>query len=412
MPENINKFLQKQARLGDFDSQGRFTMDLQKARKRLAADALASSHHFLLKFVQLANALNARRVDVLVLRTHTELVMELADADIEGVGPTDAFAMLEGDRDVEPRARDLVVGLLACLRPEHGECRYEHWQGKEGHRLTISPDETVSLKAIQVSEMPPRGLLLAVDQQSRWNPWKLKERLQTCRSLLERYCCYSPVPVIFNQSEIPGVPTAQLNSHLSDFGGSQFNVAIGAFQDAPRPAAASSVLYALADGPPLLAIQRPSLEEYRVSGSNLNVWGRGLSRQNTLRPNGQAVPAWMLQFRLNGENLPMTSRPERELCRAVLVMNLHAIGNIEPLRLYVVRHGVLCMEAPPLGSEFEVEAFKGCTLVLADDQLHTDLSGLHIRRDQRLKETLGHALQYLRAGEEYFEQCARVLTFA
>lgn len=412
MPEDINKFLHKQARLGDFDSQGRFTVDLQKARKRLAADALESSYHFLLKFVQLANALNAVSLEVRTSRTQTELFLKMSDDNVAGLGPTDAFAMLEGERDAAPEARDLMVGLMACLHPEHRECRYEQWDGNQGCRLTISSNASMALSSLRHPLPEQRGLRLAVEHRSRWNPWKLKNRLQTCRDLLQRYCSYSPVPITYNQTPIPEVPTAQLNSHLSDFGGSQFNVAIGAFQDAPRPAAASCVLYALADGPPYLAVGRPSLEEYQVHRGNLNVWARGLSRQNTLRPNGQAVPAWMLQYRLNGKNLPMTDRPQRELCRAVLVMNLHAIGNIEPLRLYVVRHGVLCLEAPPLDEQFEVEAFKGCTLVLADTSLHTDLSGLHIRHDQRLEETLEHALQYLRAGEEYFEQCARVLTFA
>lgn len=408
----LQDFLAQQARKGRYHSEGRFSLDPVKAMKRLSSGSWLSPYHYLLKFVQLANRYRAESIEIEVARTHTTIFLSLDPELATGISPRSAYELLRGETSVQGReSHELLSGLLGCLQASSTGFCWQDWNGERSSQLKVVDKQNVGLSSSNEAGSSRRGLSLTVNHKREWNLLKIPKRILDCENLLLENCLYSPVKIVFNDHLLCPPTTAALNAHLTDFGGSRFNPGTGVFEQSPLPVAASCILYDLAVGSgPSLAILNPPFTEYRTVHDRLNVWVRALSPTNTLRPNGRSVPAWMLQYRRKGENIGLQGRPERELCRAVLAMNLHAAGNLEPLRLFVVRHGVLISKGEPLEQEFEIDAFRGCTLVWADEELNTDLSGLALRRDEALKTRLQQAADLLAAGEEYFEKCAKFLT--
>lgn len=414
MPESkLQNFLLEQSRKGRYHSEGRFSLDFPQALQRLSADSWLTDHHYLLKFVQLANHQGADSLEIEVARTHTTVFLSLDPQSATSLGPHAVYRLLSEESELYgEESRHLLAGLLGSMRSRHSGFRWELWDTDHSSRLSVGQNREVGLSTSNVSNSQKRGFSFTAEHERLWNPLKVQRRISESESVLTDSCLHSSVSIVFNGHELCPPAASELNAHLTDFGGSRFNPSSGVFEPTPLPVAASSILFELAtEQRSALAVLRPPLDEYRTVRGNLNVWARALSPNNTLRPNGRGVPAWMLQYRQAGRNLSAQERPERELCKSVLTMNLHAAGNLEPMRLFVVRHGVLISHAEPLSSDFEVDAYRGCTLLTADDHLNTDISGLSLRRDEALKEYLHRCLELLQAGEEYFEECAKYVHF-
>ena len=116
--------------------------------------------------------------------------------------------------------------------------------------------------------------------------------------------------------------------------------------------------------------------------------------------------AWMLQFVNNRETLSMRHVPKRVPCRAVLMLNRRTRAEEEPLRVKVIRSGILVLDRTFEESDPRFEEMRGCVLAFHDEELETDLTGLQIIQNEAFEEKvlsfkklLPQALAYAERGK-------------
>ena len=254
---------------------------------------------------------------------------------------------------------------------------------------------------------------MLLTHSSGWQFWRNSRRRAESASILQHHCEFSAARINIDGRDIATPTSSSLNEHLREVGQARFNFVTGAFENTRSKVAASNIVFELAEPcKPALSLLRPSLSAYSVKQGDLNLWTQGTRFGNTLRPDGESSSAWMLQFVRGGKNVSIRRTRKRDRYRAVLTMNLIGAGNTEPLRLKIVRHGVLIYDSPAWVADQRLEAFRGCTLLLADDQLQTDLSGLQLVRNEHFLNVVLRERRLLELGEEYFVRAEELVNFS
>ena len=401
---SLEAFLEEKRSQGGLDSKGRFTLDFGRASKLLSALSQTDDYHCFLKLVQIAHRLGAERCRFRV-----------------GVGQVSCSFECEPQEELEDLA-DLLRGVTShevTLSPLLQDVRTAllggtrlgplvHWEresGRSSHILEIASSGRVRVRT-EPSQNSHSGTALwtyTVKLSSRWRVWQLGSRIERLKKLLGEKCLFSAATLTVNGDEIPRADLFIVNSHLREFHSTQFNAAIGAMQNLKSKVAASCIV--LRRSSQGFGLTSPDQTLY-TKRQDVYLWAQGLRNDNSYRPDTSEAPAWM--FLLEPNDAPSPQGPI--VCDAVVALNIHGPGNQDRLRVKVVRRGVLLMEAQIVVDSFQ--AFRGCSVILDDDELATDLSGLKLVESEELLTRLSALKELVDKGHERFELGERQLHWA
>jgi hypothetical protein len=406
-------FIQDKTSQGSHDSEGSFTLDLSKATEKLAKSALPSEFHYLLKMVQVANRLNAAQIDLRIYRASTTFSFQVRNYT-GPLGDPDAVARSLADplNCDDPATRDLVSALLGTFHPTSLQIHWSIRSAKLWKGLNINHKREVRLWQRDGYQIEGLEFSLELTHKNSWKFWESASRRAETASIVRQHCTFSAGRILIDGQELKPPPSSDLNEHVRELGGGSFNAMTGGFQIGQIRVPASNISFDLAqDGEPAVAVLRPSHSSYVVRQDWLNLWAQGTRSSNTLRPDGLSSSAWMLHFRKGKKNVSMRVARKRDRYRAVLVMNIHGAGNSEGLRLKIVRHGVLLLDGQVPSTDSTFEAFRGCVLLMADDTMETDLTGLQLVKNQHYIERILAFEELLKSGLEYFTKAESLVTF-
>lgn len=136
MVDSVDSFLQLSREEGARDSEGAFTVDLQKSLRKLERFRLADRGAYLLKIVQAASCLDSGLV--LVTIAYDKVEVSFSFFWDESVNAKNLGEGLTGQADwASPACRHLGLGLRAGLGAGH---RKATWSLGPEHVLSLSPD--------------------------------------------------------------------------------------------------------------------------------------------------------------------------------------------------------------------------------------------------------------------------------
>lgn len=404
----VEDFLTQQASDGTLDSEGAFTLDLSKAADKLAAFALPSHSHYLLKIVQVAHRLLADEIRVTIERFRTVVRFR---APLAG-SITDSEAIYNAFVDPleiqDPLMFDLVSGLMGTITEENLETLWSFSTGHRGRRVFINSQRRFSIKDFQLSrpldeEQHPNAYTLSVLHPKSWKFWLGAKRRAAAAKVLEDNCQLSGVKIFVDGRQFEIKSAKILNGHLpikGFWGDGHFEVRT----------AASNMLFLLAnEDEQRFSLLRPSLSAYVVRADYMNLWVSGTRVYNSLKPDGESGVSWMLQFRQDNENISMRMAPKRVPCKAALGVGYEE-GKDSPLRIKIVRNGITVLERTldEYGKRFK--QFNGCCLIFCDDELETDLTGLQVIQDEAFLERVESFKYLLPKVREFYEKGSKMLT--
>jgi hypothetical protein len=407
----MDRYLQEQASSGTFESEGGFTLDLAKAADKLAAFALPSEFHYLLKMVQVAHRLEAEKIEVKIERFRT--VVRFRTPTGGTITDTEAIygAFADPLKVKDPVMVDLVSGLLGTLTDENIETLWSYSQGHSGRRVFIDKKRTFSIQDFTLTkplapDAHPCAFTLSVLHQKTWMFWKGGKRRAGALKVLEDHCKFSAAVVTVDNRALGVSESSVVREHLVR---RVYQQGSGFWRVISLPAI--NILYEMArPDKPKLAIKRPSLSAYVVRNKNLNLWASGTRVNNTLRPDGHSSASWMLQFVSQGESLSMRCVPKRITCEAVLAVNESVEGEETPLRIKIIRSGVTVLEQSMEAFAEELKPLQDCVLIFADDCLETDLTGFQVIQDAEFVARLLSHGNLLSEARRYIERGRELLT--
>lgn len=411
---SVQDFIKDKSARGTHVSQGRFTLDLSKAADKLSASALPSEHHYLLKMVQLANRLQTEKIELRIGRAETEFTFQVSQCSSPVCQPEFVAASMANPlQSKDSSVQDLVSALLGTFHPHNKRVTWYLKDGLSLRILTINEKRDVELWNTELKEaVDGIQFCLEIQHRNSWKFWQSASRRANTASIVRQHCAFSAARIFIDNRELETPISASLNDHVREIGGGQFNAIVGAFETTQTRVPASSISFDLAqEGEPALSVLRPSLSSYVVRQDCMNLWAQGTKSNNTLRPDGQSSSAWMLHFRQDGKDISLRLVRKRDRYRAILVMNIHGAGNTEPLRLKIVRHGVLVLDSQAPTTDTRLDQFQGCVLVLADDRIETDLSGLQLVQNEQFVDRITECVSLLEAGLDYFTRGESLMTF-
>lgn len=408
---SLEQFLEGQAAEGSFEGDGNFTLDLSKAADKLAAFALPSHSHYLLKLVQVAHHLGAESLEVCIEPFRTVLRFHAT----KGGAITDSEAVYHAFCDPleikDMVMKDLVSGLLGTITEQNLETLWSYSHGHSGRRVFINRQRRFSIEDFVLSrprdpDLPPYSYTLSVLHPRSWKFWLGARRRAEAQRVVEENCRHSGVRISIDRRETEINTTSELNAHLKRSQRDQYSGYL-----LIKPLAALNVLYQLApENSQRLSVLRPSLSAYVVRGEIYNVWAQGTRIYNTLEPDGESSAAWVLQFHTPDGSISMRHVPKRVECRAVLLVNRDNRGSESPLRLKVVRSGVQVLDKVMDKDDTRFRALKGCVLLFCGHELETDLTGLQVvENDAFTAKVLEHA-RLLPEALDYAKQAEKLLT--
>ena len=400
---SVEKYLENQKKSGGFDSTGRFTLDLRAAATKMGRYRLPTEDHQFLKVLQTAVSLGARELRLeLGLRQSTATFVSSVSASHSIQTEVDALAKTGAvDRPGNPQAFSLFMsGLSTGL----GGIEWRMSQGSACCILRMEDKGSLELSGPKL----PEGEVsheVRLTHSSGWRLWKGLGRRHRASNLLSE------------SARLDHAEPATINDHVSDFGGSQFNVATGVMQNTRGPAASSNLLFVLGSEP-CIRVSKPPLEAY-LERDGVVVWAQGRRIPGAIsdagqKPDGLEVSSWMLQFVQGDENLGLDALAKGETldCRAVIAQNIHGPGNSESVRVTVVRDGVTVLKERETPDTPGMEDLVGCSLLFADDELDTDLGGLAVVRNERYYRKLLSFAHLVERGHRYFQEGNRFLTIS
>ena len=398
---NFERFIEERFLGGTHDSEGQFTVDLRKASDKVAAFALPSDSHYLLKVVQVAHRLRTDEIRVDIGRFRTTLEFRpIGRQEFEMDRLYTALADPLGTED--PLLIDLVAALYGTLKTDLQEATWEHELGVQGQRLVVDRNRRVHCERYEceLSEEPDRArIVFAVSHANPWMFWKGARHRAESAAVLLQFCRHSAAKIVLDGTDLVIASASEVNSHVQRLSYEPGELTSSINFTEP----ASNILFELAaeDGP-ALGISRPSLSAYLVRREVMNVWAQGMRVNNTLRPDGQSSAAWMLQFRREGENISMRWARKRDRYSVVLGLNFKNAGSHEPPRFTIVRSGVTLVERALQDPELD-EAFRGCHLLIADETMTTDLSGFQYVEDDSFRQRLLSYAPLVAVARDYYE---------
>ncbi len=132
---------------GKLDSAGRFTLDLEQARSKLAKYRLPTPSHFILSLVASAVAGGATNVEV---RRVPGFCLVQYDGDVLTFDQAkDLFGnLLVGNVGSGPRLRELAIALQGARSLDLLGFRVESWDGREGVKLLLH-EETMTVEPLK-----------------------------------------------------------------------------------------------------------------------------------------------------------------------------------------------------------------------------------------------------------------------
>ncbi|MCA9779877.1 MAG: hypothetical protein KC800_24280 [Candidatus Eremiobacteraeota bacterium] len=412
---SVEKYLENQKKSGDFESTGRFTLDLRAAATKMDRYRLPTEEHQLLKVLQTAVSLSAQELRVeLGLRQSTATFASSASASHLLQSEMDALATAgAADRPGHPLAFSLFMsGLSTGL----GGIEWRMSQGSACRTLRLEGGGNLE----SLGPKLPKGEIcheVNLTHSSGWKLWEGLGRRHRASNLLSEWARFAPLDLRVNGKKLDRADPAAINDHVSDFGGSQFNVATGVMQNTRRPAASSNLLFLLGSGP-CIRVMKPPLEAY-IEKDGAVVWAQGRRIPGAIsdagqKPDGLEVSSWMLQFVRDGENLGLDALVKGETldCMAVVAQNIHGPGNSEGVRVTVVRDGVTILEARETSDTPGLEDLIGCSLLFADNELDTDLGGLALVRNEKYYRKLRSFAPVIERGHRYFQEGSRFLSIS
>jgi len=408
---SLESYLTDQSSEGTLESKGSFTLDLSKAADKLAAFALPSESHYLLKMVQVAHHLRAEEIKVVVERYRTVVRFRAPT----GGTITDSESIFKAFADPlevqDPVMVDLVSCLVGTITDQNLETLWSFSVGHSGRRVFIDKNRRFTVEDFTLShpldsDDHPCSFTLSVLHPRTWKFWEGGKRRASAAKVLEDGCRFSAAKILLDNRELEASPSWVVNSHLRR---RYFERELGYWVHTSK--AASNILYRM-PGPtqPRFSILRPSLSAYVIREEHMNLWSQGTRVNNTLSPDGMSSAAWMLQFRQDGENISMRYAPKRVPCDAVLALHTTGEGSETPLRLKIVRQGVVVLEEQLDDLEEEFEVYRGCTLIFADHELETDLTGFQVMRDGAFVEKVKSFSPLLPCARSYIEDGLKLLS--
>jgi hypothetical protein len=151
------------------------------------------------------------------------------------------------------------------------------------------------------------------------------------------------------------------------------------------------------------------MDAYTEVEGPCQIWTPALKSENSQRPDGEEATAWMVQF-MRGNQLLGRDQVHDDRFRAVLALNIHGPGSSEPLRLQLVRRGVTVFAGDATALDADLSDFAGCSLLLACEDLDTDLTGLEVVQNQKLLDQILQIKSMMDKGHLMFQQGADVMT--
>ncbi|MCA9781498.1 MAG: hypothetical protein KC800_32495, partial [Candidatus Eremiobacteraeota bacterium] len=400
----LDQYLQEQASGGSLEAEGKqFTLDLSRAADKLAAFALPSSSHYLLKIVQVAHHLRAETVRIKIERYRTVVRFRAPN----GGNITDSESIYRAFADPlavkDPVMIDFISGLIGTITDQNLETLWSYSEGHKGRRVFINRQRRFSIEDFILSQPldeddHPYAFTLSVLHPRSWKFWQGARRRAEAARVLENNCRYSGVKLFIDARELELQPSSELNSHLKISRWVE-----GHYHYVFRPA--DNILYDMAAPEEMrCGILRPSLSAYVVRADHMNLWVSSIRVNNTLRPDGNSSAAWMLQFLEEGQNVSMRFAPKRVPVRACLCMNLLGEGAEMPLRVKIVRAGVTVLEQSMDEHAERFKLFTGCILLFNDEELETDLTGFQIIQNEAFFAKIDSYQPLVIKARQYFDK--------
>ena len=411
---NLDKFLEDQAADGSHDSAGSFTLDLAKAADKLAAFALPSHSHYLLKFVQVAHHLRADHIKIRIERYRTVVRFKAPT----GGDITDSEAIYRAFCDPlvveDPVMIDLVSGLIGTITEENLETLWSYSEGHAGRRVFINAERRFSIVDFNLSQPKaeddhPFSFTLSVLHPRTWKFWLGGRRRAAAAKVLSDNCSYSGVKITVDTRELDIEPSSKLIAHTGRR--VKYYTVEGFDHYVSQPDPASNILYEMADDKvQRFSIMRPSLSAYVVREESKNLWAQGTRVNNSLIPDGESSAAWSLQFLQDGKDVSMRYAPKRVPCTACLAFHHEGDYATNPLRVKLIRSGVTVLEQSLDDWDDELKAFRGCTLVFSDHTLETDLTGLQVIQNDAFLQKIQSYEHLVHKAKQYFAEARPLLT--
>lgn len=401
---SVDDFLAEQTAQGAHDSEGIFTLDLSKASDRLTQFRLPSPHHYLLKVLQIASALGANDITFRMERFRTAVYFRAPESG--AVADSEAIYLAFSDpltvRD--PLLNDLVTALLGSLTEDAKEVLWSYSEGHRGRRVLIrghqfEARDFILSKPLEKGEFPC-AYSISVLHPKTWKFWECSRRIAGALQVVEQASPFSRVRIKLDGRVLSTAPSNSFLRHRARKGvlGSTFY----------QPYRIASYRLAEEDG---FRIQRPHAANYVVRENDLNLWASATRLRNTLRPDGRSSPAWVLQFRDRTGDLSLRQVSRKPLCRSLIAFSPVEVRAEVPLRLTVVRNSVVVLdEEVPQWSE-RLPFLKGCTVILHDRDLPTDLTGFQVIQDEKFEARLQSLEGQVNAAQACLDRAGRAIKF-
>ncbi len=397
----LRQYLDELTGAGTPESLGEFSINSARGIRLFGEFSLPSAFHYLLKVVQVAHVLDASEIKVSVGMTKTLVEFTLPTQSVDTVRQALSF-----DSQHVTQGRDSITDMLALSLlggVAQGNLSSSWSLVESGQESTVRLDQKYRTErsSLRVPQDEPR-CRFSIHHRSTWRIWERWARRRAVDSLLSGLCAYSAIPLSLGGLPIPRYGCSALNEELREIFGSSFNAGTGVSTLGKVRVAASLVLCDLADSnEPALSLALPAQSYYEEEHPGRFLWQR--YDEPDARPDGADVPAWSVALQSRGE---WTRWPEgRARFRTVLGFNLHGPGSLDPLRLKVVRHGVLISDEVVTLDDSRLESLRGCSAIVCDDgSLTTDLSGFRLVEDEAYLEKALTLLDLAELGHRTFEE--------
>ena len=257
---SLDRFLDERAESGDRDSQGVFTVDLNRAVRKLSEFALPSEHHYLLRAVQLAHLIEAEDIRIKI-RRHTTEVGFRSESGLQLCDVTKVCRTLVSPLEAEDQILGtLASALLGTLSDQNRETRWFFQSPKSQGEIRIQADAAItsSAEANVRKQGSSHSFRLSVHHKTDWKFWKDAGRRAAAASLIQQFCPFSCCRIFIDGRELPAQPVWHLNEHIRPL--SLYKVGVSTSRKVNR-AAASNILFQLAQ-PDTLALVRLEVLHY------------------------------------------------------------------------------------------------------------------------------------------------------
>lgn len=341
---DIEHFLGVEKAAGKVDSEGVFTIDLAKARRKLGKFQFNDPSFYLLKIVQAAVSGGATKVDLRTTRSSLTLCFDSPSPIGELQTMLSAFANpLEAPQGP---LRYLAMGFNASLVSDPKEVQLAWWTEGEGSALTAIGEElTVTNAPPRPNNAPVGGHLTLFTVLKEKTAWLTAGATAAEVTTVRKFCGYAPVEVRIDGRRLEDcLPKAESAPWLATFS-EPFHL----------------VERAQADATGGISVARPSLKKRQLGESG---WIRKTRKAET----------FCVQ--------PVADNSSPVRCRSAYSLPLALRGRD---RIKLICDGI------QVASVSVCENGAGASAVMTADHLSFDVSGFGLIRDEKFDELVKEA---------------------